>query len=131
VGDLVTVLLAVDAVELFGPTGSADAHGWAEPGTDPAWTGVGNLQVSAFPSDPRAADAGGHGPFDPATRPTGSLFLPVDASPAEGQVALVRGQSWALSQVRLVVDPSGGGVDCWVATATASDWPTAQELPHG
>jgi hypothetical protein len=130
----VTLLLATDIVELFGPTGSADAHGWAEPGTDPAWSGAGNLQASAFPSDPRASDGGGHGPFDPAARPVALLFLPVDASPAEGTVAVVRGQTWALSQVRLVVDPTGGGIDCWVATATVSDWPAAQpqsELPYG
>jgi hypothetical protein len=123
----VTLLLAADTVELYAPAGTADAHGWADPGTTSAWTGPGNLQMSGFPSDPRAEGPGGHGPFDPAAIPTGVLFLPVDASPAEGTVAQVRGQSWALSQVRLVVDPTGGGIDCWVALATLAD----QEVSGG
>jgi len=113
------LLLAPDAVELYQPAATDDAHGWADPGTATlAWTGAGNLQMTAFPSDPRAEDRGGHGPFDPAAIPGGVLFLPVGASPAEGQVAVVRGHQWALSQVRLVVDPTGGGVDCWIATVT-------------
>ena len=116
-----TLLLAADSVELYRPSDSADEHGWALPGTLPAWSGPGNLQMSGFPSDPRAEATGGHGPFAPASQPSGALFLPLDASPSDGQVAVVRGQSWALSQVRLVVDPTGGGVDCWIALATLAD----------
>jgi hypothetical protein len=124
-----TLLLAPDTVQLYAPTAGADEHGWAEPGAAPGWTGAGNLQMIAFPSDPRAESAGGHGPYDPATQRRGLLFLPVGASPLEGMVAVVRGEPWALSQVRLVVDPTGGGIDCWIATATASDWPVA--MPRG
>jgi hypothetical protein len=119
----VSLLLAADAVELYPPDGT-DPHGLAEPGTERAWAGVGNLQLSAGTTDPRAADGGGRGPFDPAVKPGGLLFLPLDASPRDGWVAKVRGRCWALSQVRAVMDPAGGGLDCWMATvADAGRWP--------
>ena len=114
-----TVLLAADEVELY-PANGPDTHGWTLPGTAPSWTGTGNLQLGAGLSDPRAADRGGHGPFAPATAPTGVLFLPADAEPAEGMAARIRGQVWVLSQVRLQADPTdlAGYLTCWAATVT-------------
>jgi hypothetical protein len=121
----VTLLLATDPVELYPAEDQADAHGWALPGTAPGWTGAGNLQLSAGTSDPRAADPGGRGPFDPAAVEAGSLFLPIDAAPADGMVAVIRGRAFVVSNVRLVVDPTGGGVDCYVAAVTGTlTWPS-------
>jgi hypothetical protein len=116
----VSVLLANDLVELY-PPGQPDAHGWAEPATAASWTGQGNLQLGQGTSDPRATDRGGHGPFDPAAVQLGTLWLPVEAEPAEGGTALVRGQRYALSQVRLVTDPAASGLDCWLATVSGLD----------
>lgn len=115
-----TVLLAPDAVELYPPDGT-DAHGWALPGTVAAWAGKGNLQLSPGTSDPRAADAGGAGPHGPAAVPDGTLYLPQDAPVTEGCGALVRGQVWVLSHVRLIADPTypAGGLTCWAAAASA------------
>jgi hypothetical protein len=118
----VSVMLARDTVALYRP-GGTDAHGWRDgPPEDarPCWCGPGNLQLGAGPSDPRAADAGGHGPFDPAARMAGALYLPPEARPAEGDVAVARGQPWVLSAVREVHDPAdlAGFLDCWAATVT-------------
>jgi hypothetical protein len=116
-----TVLLAADQVALYPPGTSADAHGWAlEPEGAPSWSGRGNLQLGAGLSDPRAADRGGHGPFDPSATQAGIVFLPPDAQPAEGGVIVVRGQAFSLSQVRYVRDPRDYGhfMDCWAATVT-------------
>jgi hypothetical protein len=122
----VGVMLARDQVALYRPDGT-DAHGWRIPDADaaPVWCGAGNLQLAAGPSDPRAADAGGHGPFEPAARTTGALYLPPEARPAEGTIAVVRGQAFALSSVREVHDPAdlAGYLDCWAATVT--------EVPDG
>ena len=115
-----TVLLAADAVALYPPSEAADAHGWVLPGTAAAWSGLGSLQLVPGSSDPAAGDGGGHGPFDPAAVASGSLYLPLDAAPAEGDVAVIRGDSYVLSQVRLVVDPTGGGIDCFVATVSGT-----------
>jgi hypothetical protein len=115
----VTLLLAVDHVALY-PRGEADAHGWAEPGTAPRWCGAGNLQLGPGTSDPRAGDGGGRGPHAPAAVPGGTLFLPPDAEPAEGDTALIRSRPWTLSEVRFIADPMGGGLACWAATATGA-----------
>jgi hypothetical protein len=120
----VTVLLAADPVDLYAPDLATDSHGWALPGTVPSWSGLGSLQLSAGSSDPRATERGGHGPFDPAAVESGSLYLPLAAAPAEGTVAVVRGRAFVLSSVRLVVDPTGGGIDCYVAAvAGTGTWP--------
>jgi hypothetical protein len=120
------LLLGADDVTLFKPD-AADGHGWALPGTAPAWSGKGNLQLDAGRSDPEAAAGGGRGPYAPGASMTGQLFLPPDAEPAEGMAALVNGQPWALSQVRAIADPvegHGSGIACWVATATGTaGWP--------
>jgi hypothetical protein len=123
-----SVLLANDAVELYAIPGTADAHGWADPGAaPPAWTGTGNLQRAPGYTDRRAADAGGHGPFGPAAQETGILYLPPDANPEAGMTALIRGWIWALSQVREIADPTGSGLlDCWEMDVSAvSTWPVA------
>lgn len=113
-----SLLLATDQVALY-PPGKADPHGWVEPGGPrPYWTGAGNLQLAAGASDPAAAGGGGHGPQDPAAAQGGTLYLPPDTGVWEGSTALVRGQWWALSQVRAVSDPTGSGLDCVAATAT-------------
>jgi hypothetical protein len=113
----VSLLLAADQVALY-PPGEADPHGWVEPGAAPYWCGAGNLQLAAGASDPAAAGGGGHGPQDPAAAQGGTLFLPPCTGVAEGSTALIRGQWWALSQVREVTDPTGSGLDCVAATAT-------------
>ena len=118
-----TLLLATDAVELYAP-GQPDAAGWVEPTEDgPRWCGAGNLQLTAGTSDALAAGAGGHGPRAPAHIAAGLLFLPLDACPRDGHTARLRGQDWALSDVRLVQDPAGAGLDCWLATVTARGAP--------
>ena len=114
------VLLAADAVELYPASDTTDGHGWVLPGTVPAWSGLGSLQLAPGSSDPRAADGGGHGPFSPAAVGSGSLYLPLDAGAAEGMAAIIRGDAYILSQVRLVVDPTGGGIDCLVATVSGT-----------
>jgi hypothetical protein len=123
----VSVLLAPDTVELYPPGPAEDSHGWALPTGDqlPTWSGPGSLQLAAGPSDPQAAQGGGAGPFDPAAADAGSLYLPPDAVGAtEGALAVVRGRAYALSQVRLVTDPTGGPLSCVVATVSGLDgWP--------
>jgi|SRR5215831_7687046 len=112
------LLLGLDQVTLYAP-GAADVLGWAQP--HPAttvWTGTGNLQLTAGASDPRAETGGGYGPFEPNRAETGTLYLPEDAQPAEGQAADIRGRRWTLSQTRLITDPTGGQLTCWAATAT-------------
>jgi hypothetical protein len=117
----VTVLLAADAVELYQP-GDLDGHGWRDPGEGarPCWRGMGSLQLIAGLSEARAADGGGRGPYEPARTEAGNLFLPLGSNPADGMTARVRGQSFALGQVRLIQDPTvpGGGISCWAAAVT-------------
>jgi hypothetical protein len=121
----VTVLLPTDTVELYPASAGDDAHGWADPGAaPPAWSGLGSLQLGAGASDARAADAGGAGPFDPAKVAAGVLYLPPEAAAADGMVAVIRGDTYVLAQVRYVADPIGAGLDCLVATATGTaTWP--------
>jgi len=121
------LLLAPDTVELYPPSGQDDAHGWALPGAaPPVWTGAGNLQLAAGTTDARASERGGHGPFNPAATEQGTLYLPPDANPGAGMTALIRGRVYALAQVRLVTDPTGGLLGCWAAAASAvSTWPVA------
>jgi hypothetical protein len=117
----VSVLLASDAVTLYPPAADADAHGWALPGADPYWSGLGNLQLTFGTSDPQAAAGGGSGPFAPRAVQQGQLFLPPDVQLAEGSAAQVRGEWWVLSQVRLVPDPMavGAGASCWVCSVSS------------
>jgi hypothetical protein len=115
----VTLLLALDQVELY-PAGELDAHGWRQPGTVPVWAGLGNLQQQPGHSDPQATAGGGHGPHDPRRDRVGVLYLPADAPLVDGITAEVNGQPWALSQTRIVRDPTGGPLDCWAATATGT-----------
>lgn len=121
-----SLMLAPDPVELYRP-GELDAHGWRELGGGaPFWRGAGNLQLAPGPSDPRAAAGGGRGPAEPAADERGLLYLPPDAELAEGCGARIRGRLFVLSQVRYVADPIGvgGGLDCWMATATGTGaWP--------
>jgi hypothetical protein len=119
------LLLGRDQVALYPPAGLEDAHGWRLPGAAADWEGIGNLQLQPGVSDPRAAGGGGRGPHDPARDRQGTLYLPADAPVADGWTAVVRGEAYALSQVRMVADPLGGdGLDCHAATATGiSDWP--------
>ncbi len=115
------LLLGVDQVELYPPAAEHDEHGWALPGTDPYWTGTGNLQLAAGSSDPAASTGGGAGPFQPRAVPGGLLVLPPDCPLAEGSAALIRGQWWAVSQVRMIADPTaepGGGCSTMAATVT-------------
>lgn len=113
-----TVLLAPDHVELYPASGAADAHGWAQPGGRADWCGRGSLQLVSGLSDPRASDGGGRGPYAPRRVESGSLFLPVDARPADGMTAIVRDRAFVLSQVRYIPDPVGSGLDCYAATVT-------------
>jgi hypothetical protein len=116
-----SVLLASDQIELY-PAGELDSHGWREepgPGTRAAWTGLGSLQLITGESDARAADAGGHGPYDPARVVDGNLFLPVGAEPVEGMTARIRGELYVLAHVRLVTDPVSDSLTCWAATVRA------------
>jgi hypothetical protein len=114
------LLLAPDDVTLY-PPGAADERGWVQPGTVPAWTGTGNLQLAPGVSDPRAETGGGFGPFNPARVEGGVLYLPPEANPVDGMTAECRSQRWGLSQTRLVLDPTGGALTCWAATATRDD----------
>jgi hypothetical protein len=116
-----SLLLAADLVTLY-PPGSPDERGWAGPGTVPVWSGQCNLQLGPGVTDPRAAEGGGAGPFGPARTLSGELYLPPEAKPEDGWTADVgAGFRYVLSDVRLVPDPAGAGLDCWVATATRDD----------
>jgi len=121
----VSLLLAPDVVALY-PGGGSDSHGWALPdNAAPVWEGPGNLQPVPGRSDAGAADGGGHGPYDPAHGAAAVIYLPPDAPVADGIAAVVRGQGWVLSQARLIEDPAGMDLTCWVATATGVDtWPS-------
>jgi hypothetical protein len=130
----VTVLLATDTVQLYPPGTATDEHGWSLPGGPATWTGPGNLQLSPGVSNPRADDRGGRklpgggsGPFGPAVIEQGTLYLPPDADAHDGGTAIIRGAGWVLSNVRLVVDPSGGSASC--LAAEVSGWPAA--VPSG
>lgn len=112
-----SLLLATDPVELY-PAGDQDELGWTEPGTQPSWCGAGNLQLGPGVSDPQATVGGGTGPHAPGGAQSGVLFLPLNACPREGWSAVIRGERWVLSQVRLVTDPTGGQLDCWLATVS-------------
>lgn len=117
-----SLLLGADAVTLWAPSPGADAHGWAAAPTAQVWAGTGSLQRQPGRSDDLATGGGGHGPYDPNWGAVAVLYLPPDAAPAEGMVAEVGAEHFALSQVREVRDPTGGGaLDCWVATATGTD----------
>jgi hypothetical protein len=115
------LLLGADYVELYAP-GPLDGHGWRE-GT-PArriWAGTGNLQLLTGQSDAQAGDGGGRGPHDPARIETGNLFLPLDAAPVDGLTALIRGEAYTVSEVRVIADPvlgPGAGIACHAMTVT-------------
>jgi hypothetical protein len=114
----VSLLLAVDQVTLYAPPPGSDAHGWALEPTAQVWAGAGNLQRTPGRSDVFAAAGGGHGPHAPNVQPGAILYLPPGAPVADGVVAEIGGQRFALSQARYVTDPRGtGDLDCWVATA--------------
>lgn len=118
-----TLLLATDDVELYRPDG-ADEHGWTEPSARPYWRGRGNLQLAQGPSDPRASQGGGHGPYSPAADELGLLYLPADVELVDGTAARIRDQMFVLSQARLILDPAGTGLDLQMATATGTGrWP--------
>lgn len=119
-------LVAPDPVTLFPPSGDLDEHGWALPGSEPYWSGSGNLQAFPGIADVRAADGGGRGPFGPARDRSGTLYLPVEMELIEGSVAEIRGRHYYLTQVRFVGDPTGSGdgtapLDVWTANATSFD----------
>lgn len=119
------LILANDPVQLYDPAPS-DRYGWEDPPPSPPrprWCGVGNLQLAGGRSDPRAADAGGRGPYAPAAGLVGVLYLPMDAAPAEGSAVRARGLGFVLSQVREITDPADTGLGCWMATATGTgEW---------
>jgi hypothetical protein len=121
------LLLGADAVTLYREATAADAHGWALADLSaPVWTGAGSFQRSPGRTDARADQGGGHGPYDPRSGALALLYLPPDAPVADGLIAEVGGQTFALSQTRPVHDPRGtGDLDCWVAVATGTGgWPT-------
>jgi len=121
------VLLAPDDVTLYPPGTEPDGHGWAQPSTEPFWTGRGSLQLQPGISDPLASGSGGAGPFDPARTDEGALYLPPGVEVRDGCRALVRGRMFVLSNTRLVRDPTGTGMaDCYAAAVSATDtWPGA------
>lgn len=130
-----TVLLPTDTVELYPPGTATDEHGWSLPTSGATWTGPGSLQLDPGVSNPRADDRGGRklpgggsGPFGPAVIEHGTLYLPADADAHDGGTAIIRGEGWVLSNVRLVVDPAdGSSASC--LTAEVSGWPAA--VPSG
>jgi hypothetical protein len=130
-------LIAPDPMTLYPPTGETDEHGWALPGSEPYWTGQGALQLQPGISDPRAADGGGMGPYNPARDKVGAVFLPVEAGLIEGSVLVCRGRTYFVSQSRFVGDPTGNGdgtapLDCWTAQVTATDqWPDPAHHERG
>jgi hypothetical protein len=120
----VTLLLAPDLVALYEP-GDPDTHGWvtADDLAPSVWEGPGNLQAQAGRSSGTADAAGGHGPWDPNRSEAATLFLPTDAPVRDGLRAVIRGRSYALSQSRLIEDPTDptAGIACWMITATGVD----------
>jgi hypothetical protein len=121
----VTLLLAPDQVALYEP-GDPDTHGWVtaeDQDQAPLWEGPGNLQAQAGRSAGTADAAGGHGPWDPNRSDLATLFLPTDAPVRDGLRAVIRGRSYALSQARLIEDPTDptAGIACWMTTATGVD----------
>jgi hypothetical protein len=118
-GRVITMLLlAPDTVDLHGPSSTEDKYGWAQPDDGVVWTGQGNLQLAGGTSDPRAAEGGGGGPYQPRYNSLGQLYLPADAPVTEGAIADVGSKQYVLSQTRIVADPVNLGLDCWVCTVT-------------
>jgi len=112
------LLLAPDTVDLHGPSSTEDQYGWAQPDEGVVWTGLGNLQLAGGTSDPRASEGGGAGPYDPKYHAIGQVFLPTDAPVVEGCTIDVQGKRYVLSQTRIVADPVGLGLDCWMCAVT-------------
>src|SRR5262249_27208487 len=103
------------------PAGTADEHGWVQPGTTAIWSGRGALQIAIGVTGVDADGEGGQGPFAPSSRRLGLAFFPTDAPVADGLILEARGQRYALSLSHLVKDPVGGDLDCYVAGVTG-DW---------
>ena len=118
-----SLLLAPVTVTLYEEAAAPDGHGWAVPDlSGPVWAGAGSLQSQPGRTDAGADQGGGHGPYEPRSGALATLYLPPDAPVADGVIAEVGGQHYALSQARPVTDPTGtGALDCWVATATGTD----------
>lgn len=112
-----SVLLASDELTLYRAEGK-DAHGWALPGSTPAWTGKGSLQLTAGLTDQGATFFGGAGPYDPARAQQGTVYLPPDAPAVEGMVLVARDHPYVLGALRFVGDPVGAGADCLVASVS-------------
>jgi hypothetical protein len=110
----VSVLLACDQVTVWGPDTADDEHGWAEP-TEPVqvWAGLGNVQESAVSrTDQGASEPGGGGPYDPVSLNSAVAYLPTDCGVAPGMLVDAHAQQWLVEAVRLVTDPTGGGLGC-------------------
>jgi hypothetical protein len=110
----VSVMLATDQVALY-PAQGTDSHGWGLPGAEPTWCGPGSLQLGPGRSEP---GPGTGGPWAPAAAESGQLYLPAEAQLADGCTAVVRGRVYTVSQVRLIPDPTSGGLDCQQAAVS-------------
>lgn len=119
-----TVLLPVSGIQLFAPDGAEDPHGWAmSDETVLMWSGLGNVQEGRGDGDAAASEAGGSGPYDPATHEVARLFVPLDAAALPGWLAYVDSETrpWLLVSVRYSRDPTGTRMlDCLVCEMTRS-----------
>jgi len=117
------LLLSPAQVALYDQAADPDTHGWAQPDLSaPVWQGQCSYQPGPGPSDPRASEGGGAGPYEPNAAALATLYLPPDAPVADGMVAVVGSQHLALARARLVTDPTGTGqLDCWVAEGHGTD----------
>ena len=107
-----SVLLARDRATFHRTGTTVDAHGWNVGGhTDLGFWAV-NLQESVSPVGKGASDAGGSGPFDPATNRTGTVYAPLELIVHPGDTMQARGIGWVIGAITLVMDPTDLGIDC-------------------
>lgn len=118
------ILLPTDDCALYGQPPVADEHGFIEAPTEAAWEGRGSLQLAGGITGTDASDAGGHGPWGPASDALGTVYLPPESEAVDGMVLVSRDTSYTLSATHLVRDPIGAGSDAIVANVTEFDgWP--------
>ena len=120
-----SLFLPTDDVALYA-AGEPDEHGWVREavGAVPAWSGRASIQLAPALVDVSATGRGGAGPFDPATAPAGTVYLPpeTEAVPVvDGMVLTGRGRRFVLAAVRAIPDPVAGSAACVVAELNGVD----------
>jgi hypothetical protein len=116
-----TVLLRPNTVAWISPGRTLDAHGWAT--ADPAddvevRTLTMNVQEAPPLENPLATDRGGNGPSSPVVRRKATGYTDQQVPAGDLLEDAATGIVWRVEGARLVLDPTPGGLDCWVLDLT-------------